>query len=114
MNTVIRLCLAGWAASIGMSASAESLRCSGGLTSEGDSKLSVLYKCGPSALKDSFCAPVYFTQSLQPVPEPIASALVPCVLTEQWLYERGPGNMLATVTLRSGVVRSISYGREPQ
>lgn len=114
MNALRLVCPALLAALLCGPASAESLRCSRGIASEGDSRLSILYKCGPPVLKDSFCAPVFTTLSLQPVPEPFASAYVPCLQTEEWLYERGPGNLLATVTLRSGVVRSIAYGREPQ
>ncbi len=48
---------------------AESLRCNGALASEGDSRLSVQYKCGAPLLKDTFCAPVYVPNALQPVPE---------------------------------------------
>jgi len=29
-------------------------------------------------------------------------------------YEPGPGNFLAKVRLRSGVVQSISFGRDPR
>lgn len=38
--------------------SAESLRCKGDLALIGDSKASVLRKCGEPVLKDSFCKPV--------------------------------------------------------
>jgi hypothetical protein len=96
------------------SAAAESLRCSGGIAAEGDSRLSVLHKCGQPVLRDSFCAPVYYGATLNTVPEPFASAFVPCQLTEEWLYDRGPGNMMATVRLRSGIVQSIAYGRTPR
>lgn len=95
-------------------ATAESLRCPGGIVSEGDSRLSVVYKCGQPQLADTYCAPVYYPGTLEIVPQPLASAIVPCQLVEAWLYERGPGNMLATVYLRSGVVQSINYGREPR
>ena len=95
-------------------ASAESLRCTGGMVSEGDSRLSVIYKCGQPHLADTYCAPVYYPGTLEIVPQPLASAIVPCLVVEAWLYERGPGNLLATVYLRSGVVQSISYGREPR
>ncbi|MDM0021471.1 DUF2845 domain-containing protein [Variovorax saccharolyticus] len=95
-------------------ASAESLRCAGGLVSEGDSRLSVIYKCGQPLLSDTYCAAVYYPGSLTPIPEPFASAFVPCQQIEEWLYERGPGNMMATVYLRSGVVQSIAYGRQPR
>jgi hypothetical protein len=93
---------------------AESLRCAGGIAAEGDSRLSVAYKCGPPVLKDSYCAPVFYSQTLQPVPEPFASALVPCLHTDEWLYDRGPGNLMATVRFRSGAVQSIIYGRVPR
>jgi hypothetical protein len=93
---------------------AESLRCQGGIASEGDSRLSVVYKCGQPALTDTFCAAVYQGASPYPVPDPFAAMVLPCQVTEQWLYERGPGNLLATVTLRAGRVQSITYGRSPQ
>jgi hypothetical protein len=93
---------------------AESLRCENGIASEGDSRLAIAYKCGPPLLRDSYCAPVFYSGSLNTVPEPFASAYVPCIHTEEWLYERGPGNLLATVRLRGGKVQSITYGREPQ
>lgn len=93
-------------------AAAESLRCVGGLVAEGDSRLSVIYKCGQPLLADSYCATVYYPGTLNVVPEPFASTVVPCQQIEEWLYERGPGQMLATVLLRSGVVQSIAYGRQ--
>jgi hypothetical protein len=106
LSSVVGLCCG--------SAQAESLRCPGGIASEGDSRLSVIYKCGPPQLVDSFCAPLFYGSWPTPVPEPFASSIVPCQTTEQWLYERGPGNLVATVTLRAGKVQSISYGRTPQ
>lgn len=96
------------------SALAESLRCEAGIASEGDSRLALVYKCGQPAIRDSYCAPVYYQQSLLLVPEPIASISVPCIYTEEWLYERGPGSLLATVRLRSGRVQSITYGYTPR
>ena len=93
---------------------AESLQCNGHIASEGDTRLSVLHKCGQPTLKDSACAPVYYQGSLDRVPEPWASAYVPCLQAEEWLYDRGPGNLMATVRFRSGVVESIRYGRTPR
>ena len=95
---------------------AESLRCSGGIAAEGDSRLSVAHKCGQPLMKDTFCAPVFYAgpSSLYLVPEPIAQAYVPCQQTDEWLYDRGPGNLMATVRFRSGVVQSITYGRVPR
>jgi hypothetical protein len=113
MNVPSRVCLALVFAVQGVPASAESLQCNGYIAGEGDSKLSVLYKCGQPLLKDSNCAPVYYSGTLQPVPEPFASAFVPCQQVEEWLYDRGPGSLMATVRFRSGVVQSITYGRTP-
>ena len=95
-------------------AGAESLRCPGGIVGEGDSRLSVIYKCGQPVLADTYCAPVYYPGTYNVVPPPIASTLVPCLQIEEWLYERGPGTMVATVYLRQGVVQSIAYGRQPR
>jgi hypothetical protein len=95
-------------------AHAESLRCAGYIVSEGDSRLSLLFKCGPPLLQDSYCAPVFQGQPLQPVPEPLVGGILPCLLTEEWLYDRGPGNLMATVRFRGGVVRTISYGQTPR
>lgn len=94
-------------------AHAESLRCHGASASEGDSRLSVLYKCGQPLLADTYCAPVYLPGALYPVPPSIAGAYVPCQLVEEWLYERGPGNLMAIVRFRDGKVQSIRYGRLP-
>jgi len=74
----------------------------------------VVYKCGQPLLKDSSCAAVVYNDTLLPVPEPIASVVVPCQPTDEWLYERGPGNLVATVRFRSGVAQSIRYGRVPR
>lgn len=96
------------------SAQAESLRCNGQSSSEGDTRLSVLYKCGQPLLADHICAPVLHAPSQQLVPSAFVGVAVPCTPIEQWVYDRGPGNLMATVRFRAGVVQSISYGRAPQ
>lgn len=93
---------------------AETLRCNGAIASEGDSRLSVLYKCGQPLLADTFCAPVYFWGTPQPIPAPLVPLGVPCQTVEEWLYDRGPGNLTATVRFRDGRVQSIRYGAQPQ
>ena len=75
--------------------------------------MSVLYKCGEPRWRDAWCAPAYYGSNVRPVPEPFASLAVPCLQTDEWLYERGPGNLVAMVILRSGRVQSIKYGRVP-
>ena len=114
MGIRVRLLLMAAAAFVSPHVAAESLRCSGGIVDEGDSRLSVLYKCGQPLLKDSFCAPVYYSGTLNPVPEPFASIVVPCQQTDEWLYSRGAGDLIATVRIRSGTVLSIKHRRDPQ
>jgi hypothetical protein len=110
VRTALLLCATGCAAPV----QAESLRCNGYTAAEGDSRLSVLRKCGEPVLRDNFCAPLYLGPTSQPVPDPWASFFVPCQQVEAWLYDRGPGNLTATVRFRSGVVQSIRYGQVPQ
>ena len=93
---------------------ADALRCNGGTVEEGDSRASLLFKCGRPQLQDSFCAPVFLNKSLVPVPEPLASSVVPCQQVDDWIYDRGPGNLTATVRIRSGTVQSIRIQRQPQ
>jgi Protein of unknown function (DUF2845) len=114
MTCCVRMVAAMAIACLCVAVRAESLRCPGGIAAEGDSKISVLFKCGQPLLKDSFCPSVYYSQTLQPVPEPIASAYVPCQLTDEWLYDRGPGNLVAKLRFRSGVMQSVTYGQVPQ
>jgi len=113
MNHFLRILAAIAVTALCQTAHAESLRCTGGIAAEGDSRVAVAFKCGPPLLHDSYCAPVFYGQTLQPVPEPFASTYVPCLQTDEWLYDRGPGNLVATVRFRSGRVQSIVYGREP-
>jgi hypothetical protein len=47
------------------------------------------------------------------VPDGVAGWVVPCQLVEEWLYDRGPGNLMARVRFRGGVVLSIRYARAP-
>jgi len=112
---VVALALAGLMTALMATAPrAESLRCNGSSAGEGDSRLSVLYKCGQPLLRDSHCAPLFHSGTLQPVAEPFASALVACQPIEEWVYDRGPGNLMATVRFKAGVVQSIRYGNAPQ
>ena len=94
-------------------AGAETLRCNGFIAAEGDSKIAVLYKCGQPVLTDSFCAPLYVPGSMQGTPAVIIG-VAPCIAVEEWLYDRGPGNLMATVRFRDGRVSNIRYDRQPQ
>lgn len=114
MTTVERLGAAIVIATLNCSAHAESLRCNGRSTNVGDSRLSVLRICGEPTLKDSYCAPVYVGPNLQLVPQPFAGSALPCLQIDEWLYERGPGQLSATVRFQYGIVQSITYSQPPQ
>ena len=92
---------------------AQSIRCNGESAAIGDSKLSVYYKCGQPLLADTFCAPVYVAGSRYPLDPAIAGAYVGCQQVEEWLYDRGPGNLMATVRFQGGRIQSIRYERVP-
>lgn len=92
---------------------AESLRCNGQSTGPGDSRIAVLHKCGPPLLQDSYCAPVFVPGRVQPQ-RVLPGWSVPCVPVDEWLYDRGPGNLTATVRFQGGVVQDIVYGQQPR
>lgn len=110
----LRLLLVAATLPVVATAHAESLRCNGHSATEGDSRLSVLFKCGEPLLKNTYCAPVYYSGTPRPVPHPFTCYLVPCQQIEEWLYDRGAGNLMATVRFHAGGVQSIRYGRVPQ
>ena len=110
VKSLVRIGLAAVVSTLCLPAHAETLRCNGHVVETGDSRLSVRYHCGEPLLQDSYCAPVYYYPGFQLVPEPFASSVVPCLVVDEWLYDRGPGNLVATVRFRAGVVQSITYG----
>lgn len=119
MKSTLPLAFAAVSCLCGPPAHAESLRCNGHMTEVGDSRLSVLYKCGEPVLKDSYCAAIYTLSAmpaLQPAPVwvQVPGSIVPCLQVDEWLYDRGPGNLMATVRFSSGVVQAIQYGRMPR
>lgn len=94
-------------------AAAESLRCNGEIASPGDSKISVMRKCGEPMLKDTFCKPVMATVPWSPHPVILPPHIAPCEMVDEWMYDRGPGNLYATVRFQRGVVDEIRYeGRQ--
>jgi hypothetical protein len=110
VKSLVRICFVAGVFASCLPAYSETLRCNGHIVETGDSRLSVRYQCGEPLLQDSYCAPVYYAPGFQRVPEPFASAVVPCLVVDEWLYDRGPGNLAATVCFRTGVVLSITYG----
>ncbi len=88
------------------SASAQSLRCKGDLVSVGDSRASVLLKCGEPVVKDAFCKPVE-----APAPGTSGSpVVVPCESVDEWTYNPGYGQFMTTLHFESGKLVAIKYG----
>lgn len=93
------------------SARADSLRCGGTSVVEGDSKIWLLRNCGQPTLSDTYC-----TWVLPPtVPGPHGSQQPRqpvCLTTDEWLYDRGEGNLIAVVRVREGKIISIRFGEQ--
>lgn len=97
-------------------ASAQSLRCKGDLAQIGNSKGTILQKCGEPVMKDSFCKPVQETVSSAPVTTPTvpsATANVTvntCQQVEEWTYNPGYGQFMTMLLFEGGSLKSIRYG----
>lgn len=93
---------------------AQSLQCTQGSVGEGDAKVWLLRACGQPSIADSYCARAYTPPQprwnpyggVQQVPQAV------CVTTDEWLYDRGEGNLIAFVRIREGKVVSIRFGEQ--
>lgn len=103
----------------GTAAQAQSLQCTQGNVREGDARVWLLRACGHPAIADAYCARVYSTPPQPPQPvlpgtyvpvQPVPQ--VTCLPTDEWLYERGDGNLPAFVRIREGKVISIRFGEQ--
>src|ERR1700693_1072316 len=70
---------------------AESLRCNGDLAQIGESKASVLQKCGQPFFVDSFCTPA--NEIILPPSSPGSTTVnvLPCEQVDEWSYNPGYG-----------------------
>ena len=84
-------------------AAAQNLRCRNDFAERGDSKLSVLSKCGEPVLKDHFCRP-------DPNPPDAKGRVPPCTPVELWSYRPGSGQFITILEFQEGTLRSIQYG----
>lgn len=101
-------------------ASAQSLRCKGDLAQIGNSKGTILQKCGEPVLKDSFCKPVQETVSSAPVTTPTVPTtsggtttnvtVNTCQQVEEWTYNPGYGQFMTMLLFEGGSLTTIRYG----
>ncbi len=102
---------AGVAAALSMGlhdASAQSFRCKSDLANVGDSRASVLNKCGEPVVKDSFCRPAKAPTGVAPG---VAVVQLPaCDPVEEWTYNPGYGQFMTTLQFDAGRLTAIIYG----
>ena len=92
-------------------ASAESLECNRQLVQIGDSKFSVLQKCGEPLFKDSFCAPREpNTVNKINGDRRVIIDIAQCRQVDEWSYNPGSGRFITTLQFEGGEVRSMKYG----
>jgi hypothetical protein len=115
--------LAFLASSFFTGASAQSLRCKGDLAQIGNSKGTILQKCGEPVMKDSFCKPVQETVAGAPVVTPAVPGtsgnstsvttnvtVNTCQQVEEWTYNPGYGQFMTMLQFEGGSLKSIRYG----
>jgi hypothetical protein len=85
------------------SQSAFAFRCDGELVTEGDTKLSVLNKCGEPSWIDRW------PEEIVDFPDTDFEHLVSRI-NERWMYNPGPTQFLRIITFKDGQVSSIESG----
>ena len=84
---------------------AQNLNCKGDFAQLGNSKGTILQKCGEPVLKDSFCKP--FDRSQVP-----GNAIVfnNCEKVDEWTYNPGFGQFMTMLQFEGGELKRIRYG----
>src|SRR3954465_439961 len=81
---------------------AGSLRCNGDLAGIGESKASVLWKCGQPFFVESYCRPRGAVQA-----DPLFDTrwiILPCEQWDAWSYNPGSGQFITTLHFREGTL----------
>ncbi|WP_432730601.1 DUF2845 domain-containing protein [Variovorax sp. W6] len=98
-------------------AQAQTLNCNRDFAQRGDSKFTILQKCGEPVFKDSFCArPDPNPQVIVPPASSTGSKTVivnnnsNCDQSEEWTYRPGSGQFETMLLFQNGELKSIRYG----
>lgn len=94
-------------------ASAQGLGCGGLLVGVGDSRASLVMKCGQPFATDTVCIRiprVLWSVPLHPREAPRQYVTETCEYVDEWTYHRGPGNFMSVVRLQNGAVSQIRDG----
>jgi hypothetical protein len=80
-------------------ATADSIRCDGGIVSVGDARLDLFARCGPPTLQET-----------EPVVTARTSSENVGLLIERWTYNLGTGRFIQIVSLQGGKIIAIERG----
>lgn len=86
----------------------DSLRCDGGIVSVGDSKLDLIGKCGPPALREA--QDEERSRLLLDASGRAVTGRSTALTVERWTYNFGPRMFVQHVTLEGGRVRGVERG----
>ena len=90
-------------------AAAQTFKCRNDLVNVGDSRGTVLLKCGEPLVKDAFCRPLP-VQGQRPASGPRSGHIVPCENVDEWIYNPGYGQFMTTLRFVEGRLVAIEYG----
>ncbi|WP_374403257.1 DUF2845 domain-containing protein [Niveibacterium sp.] len=90
--------------------SAEALRCGNNLVSPGDTKMTVIQKCGEPARKDYLCKRQRSYTRLADGVETEPVLVTVCDQVEEWTYDPGPGSFLTVLRFEQNELKSVLYG----
>ena len=113
LNTLLALIVA---LTLCGAASAQSLRCKGDLAQIGNSRGTILQKCGEPVMKDSFCKARQDVITTAPVTTQSATAgsttvtINNCEQVEEWTYNPGYGQFMTMLLFEGGSLTKIRYG----
>ncbi|MDO9402667.1 MAG: DUF2845 domain-containing protein [Polaromonas sp.] len=92
---------------------AQSLRCKGDLAQLGNSKATILQKCGEPVLKDNFCKAVEDKDRVYVLREGERRPTIQnsgCEPVEEWTYNPGYGQFMTMLQFEGGELKRIKYG----
>ena len=94
-------------------ASAQSLNCGGVFFGVGDSKVSVLQKCGEPLYKEAICVSrpqLVWVPSNYPGAPAQQIVVQQCAPMEDWTYYRGQGHFMSIARFHNGTIESARDG----
>jgi len=107
---LLQICILSALASASLPASAEALRCGNNLVSPGDTKMTVIQKCGEPARKDYLCKRKRSYARLADGVETEPVVVTVCDQVEEWTYDAGPGTFLTVLRFEENELKSVLYG----